>query len=137
MPTSEELDLGLGDIDIQPIPEAKSKKKAEAPVRATAIDPEDDRENWPTIRIEPVEGKPNYETIVCGGTRKNGKPFLHELQILREHDVKVPPSVVNTLLEAVEAHHVPRRDPVTGKAMLMKQNRSAIPWRMVKGGKYF
>ena len=137
MPTSEELDLGLGDIDIQPIPEAKSKKKAEAPVRAAAIDPEDDRENWPTIRIESVDGKPNYETIVCGGTRKNGKPFLHEMQILREHDVKVPPSVVNTLLEAVEAHHVPRRDPVTGKAMLMKQNRSAIPWRMVKGGKYF
>ena len=133
MPTSEELDLGLGDIEVLPIPEVKDKKKA----KADAIDPEDDRENWPVIRIESVDGKPNYETVVCGGTRKNGKPFLHELQILREHDVPVPPSVVNTLLEAVEAHHVPRRDPTTGKSMLMKQNRSAIPWRMVKGGKYF
>ena len=137
MPTSEELDLGLGDIDIQPIPEPKSKKKVETPVKASAIDPEDDRDNWPTIRIESVDGKPNYETIVCGGTRKNGKPFLHDLQIFRGHDVAVPPSVVNTLLEAVEAHHVPRRDPATGKSMLVKQNRSAIPWRMVKGGKYF
>jgi len=137
MPTSEELDLGLGDIDFQPIPEVKGKKKVDAPTKAAAIDPEDDRENWPTIRIESVDGKPNYETIVCGGTKKNGKPYLHELQILREQDVKVPPSAVNTLLEAVEAHHVPRRDPATGKSMLVKQNRSAIPWRMVKGGKYF
>ena len=137
MPTSEELDLGLGDIDIQPIPEQKSKKKADAPAKAGAIDPEDDRDNWPVIHIEMEDGKPNFEYVAAHGTKRDGTPFGHELQVMRGVDAKVPPSIIYCLRDAVSDHYVQRRDPMTGQMTMEKQNRSAIPWRMVKGGKYF
>jgi len=100
------------------------------------IDPEDDRKNWPTIHIEMETGKPNYETFITYGTRQDGSRFGHDLQVMRSVDVQVPPSVVNNLREAIATHHVPMIDPNTGKERLVPQERSSIPWRLVKGGKY-
>lgn len=99
------------------------------------IDPEDDRENWPTIYIDSEEGKPNYEYLAVHGTKKNGQPFGHELQVMREVSVQVPPSIVHMLRSAVSTHYSQRRGP-DGRNQLVRQNRSAIPWRLVDGGKY-
>lgn len=121
---------------------AKASAKKPAPQKTPPapkqkfIDPEDDRENWPTIRIELEDGKPNYEFISVHGTKQDGSPVGHDLQVMRGVDVKVPPSVVNALREAVSAHYVPRRDPQTGRNSLERQDRSAIPWQLVRAGKY-
>ena len=111
------------------VPAKRSKKEA--------IDPELDRDNWPVIHIEMEEDKPNYEYLAAHGTLKNGQPFGHELQVMRGVDVAVPPSIVNMLRTSVAAHyrHVP--DPKNPKKMqLVRSDRSAVPWRLVKGGKY-
>lgn len=115
--------------------EPEPTPEPEPPRRAT-LDPEDDRENWPTIHIEMEDGKPNYEFLAMHGTKKNGQPFGHELQVMRGVDVKVPPSIVNMLRMAVAAHYVPTRDPQTGKSKLQRQDRSSVPWRLIHGGKY-
>lgn len=109
---------------------------ATKPAEVKFIDPEMDRENWPTIIIEMEEGKPNYEFVTSHGTMKNNKPFGHELQIMRGVEVPVPPSIVESLQRTVATHFVPRRDPVTGRLNMERQDRSAIPWRLVKAGKY-
>jgi len=100
------------------------------------IDPEYDRENWPTIMIDMEDGKPNYEFLSVHGTLKNGEPFDHDLKVMRGVNVQVPPSVVNMLRTAVSAHYVQRQDPVTGTSIMVRSDRSAIPWRLVRGGKY-
>jgi len=99
------------------------------------LDPEKDRENWPTIFIDSEDGKPNYEYISAHGTMKNGEPFGHELQIMRGVNVQVPPSIVYTLQDSISAYFIPRTD-IHGRNYLERQNRSAIPWRLIKGGKY-
>lgn len=99
------------------------------------IDPEDDRENWPTIHVEMEEGKPNYEYLAVSGTKKNGVPFSHRLQIMRGRDAQVPPSIVNMLRDAVSTHYSQRRD-ASGKMQMIKQERSSIPWRLIKSGKH-
>jgi len=123
-------------MDDAPEDEALDEEAPVDPPKAKFIDPEDDRENWPTIRIEPEEGKPNYEYLAANGTKKNGESFGHELQVMRDVDVKVPPSIVYALQDTIAAHYSQRIDPSTGKMQLVRQNRSAIPWRLVKGGKY-
>jgi len=147
-------DLGMTAEDLVPelVPTKPGKEKAvkkSAPVAAPSvvetvqevveafIDPEDDRENWPTIRIESEEGKPNYEYVSAHGTKQNGDSFGHELQIMRGVDVKVPPSIVHTLMDAVSTHIFMRRDPITGRNIQDRQDRTACPWRLVRGGKYF
>lgn len=134
---NEEFDLGLPPTSTK---KTTSKKVATTPPQVAPvepeIDPELDRANWPVIHIEMEDGKPNWEYIASHGTLKNGDPFGHELQVMRGVDVAVPPSIVNTLREAVATHHVPRRDPATGKLRLERQDRSAIPWRLIKAGKH-
>lgn len=120
-----EFDLDLGDTVVQ-----------EPKASAAFIDPELDRDNWPIILIEMEEGKPNYEFIASHGTMKNGEPFDHDMQIMRGVEVAVPPSIVDTLRCSVATHHVPRRNPETNRIELVRQDRSAVPWRLVKGGKY-
>ena len=116
---------------------AAKEKAAAAKVKiAKVIDPEDDKKNWPTIHVEMEEGKPNYEYLSVHGTKKDGKPFGHDLQLMRGVDVKVPPSVVHMLREAISAHYLQRRDPVSGRMQMIRQDRSSVPWRLVKGGKY-
>ena len=100
------------------------------------IDPEYDRENWPTIMIDMEDGKPNYEFLSVHGTLKNGEPFDHDLKVMRGVNVQVPPSVVNMLRTAVSAHYTQRKDPVTGTNIMDRSDRSSIPWRLVRGGKY-
>ena len=109
--------------------------KAEV-VQQKAIDPEYDRENWPTIRLEAEDGKPNYEFLSAHGTLKTGEPFGHELQVMRGVDVQVPPSIVYALRDAVAAHYSQRQDPITGRMQMIKSERSSIPWHLVKAGKH-
>ena len=140
----KDLDLGIEDEETLEVPKKAPKKpsKEAAPTEAQEmeimpeIDPEMDRVNWPTIHIEMEDGKPNYEFVSASGTMKNGKPFGHDLQIMRGVDVQVPPSIVHVLRDAIATHHVPRRDPSNGKLKMERQDRSAVPWRLIKSGKY-
>lgn len=115
---------------------SKARTAKIAAKKVVALDPERDRKNWPTIHLEAEEGKPNYEYLAAHGTMKNGDPFGHELQVMRGVDVQVPPSIVYVLQDAVGAHYAQSRDPVTGRMRMNKQDRSAVPWRLIKGGKY-
>jgi hypothetical protein len=139
---NDEFDVGVTDDDLAKVASAKvedipAPKKA-APKKAAkkALDPEDDRDNWPTIHIEMEENRPNYEYLASHGTKKDGTAFGHELQVMRGVDVKVPPSIVYMLRDAVAAHYVQRRDPVSNKMTMIRQDRSSIPWRLINGGKY-
>ena len=143
MSVNDEFDLGMDDEVVLPPLAKPTKKKAarsepveEFVAEPAFIDPEDDRENWPTIYIEMEDGKPNYEFVASHGTKKDGSSFGHDLQIMRGVDVQVPPSIVNTLKEMVATHYVPKRGP-DGRAFLDRQDRSSIPWKLVRGGKYF
>lgn len=150
-----DLDLGLDQpaTEMPAIPPKKkrqrNKKVAATPntiapvetppevaVAPVEIDPEEDRANWPTIRIESEKDKPNYEYVSAHGTMLNGKPFGWDMQIMRGVDVKVPPSIVRVLQDAVSTHYPTVIDPVTGAKKQLRQNRSAIPWTLVSGGKY-
>jgi hypothetical protein len=111
---------------------AKAAPAKAAPAKAD-LDPEEDRENWPIIHIEMEDEKPNYEYLAAHGTMQNGQPFGHELQVMRGVDVAVPPSIVYALRDAISSHYSSRRDS-SGKTSLVKQDRSAIPWRMVNPG---
>src|SRR5512135_3234715 len=102
--------LGLGDVT----------EELDSP--EPGIDPEDDRANWPTIMINTEDGKPNYETVIVHGTKKDGTPVGHDLQIMRGVPVKVPPSVVNALKEAVATHTVASKDR-DGQLVLIRQDR--------------
>lgn len=140
---NEDFELGITDMpgEVPPAPPKKTKAAPAVPKAAPAapvkqIDPEDDRANWPTIHIEMEADKPNYEFLLASGTKKDGSPFHHELQVMRGVDVQVPPSVVYALRDAVAAHYVQRRDPTTGRNHLIRMDRSAIPWRLIKAGKY-
>jgi hypothetical protein len=121
---NDEFDLGNGAA----VKTAKPEKKA--------LDPEDDRENWPTINIEMEKDRPNYEVLIAYGTKQDGSPFGWDLQVMRGVDVKVPPSIVHALRDAVATHYVQRRDPVTGTTQMIPQNRKALPWTLVSPGKY-
>ena len=141
-----DLDSEMTGVDTAPVEvpakgKGKGKAKAEqapekaveaAPAKA-ALDPEEDRENWPIIHIEMEDEKPNYEYLAAHGTMQNGQPFGHELQVMRGIDVAVPPSIVYSLRDAVSSHYSSRRD-ASGKTSLVKQDRSAIPWRLVNPG---
>lgn len=145
MTMNDDLDLGI-DFDNAPEPEVQKKptkpKKSALKVEAADIlveegfiDPEDDRVNWPTIIIDSEDGKPNYEFIAAHGTKKDGTPFDHELQVMREVEVKVPPSVIYLLRESTATHYTQRRGP-DNRVQLVAQKRAPIPWRLVDGGKY-
>lgn len=139
-------DLGFDlDLGMNPPPEpqqtktkksvAKKEAAVDPVVEEEIVDPEDDRANWPTIYIDSEDGKPNYEFIAAHGTKKDGSPFDHELQVMREVNVKVPPSVVYLLQESTATHYAQRRG-ADGRMQLVAQNRAPIPWRLVDGGKY-
>ena len=141
-----DLDSEMTGVDTAPVEvpakgKGKGKAKAEqAPEKAVeaapekvALDPEEDRENWPIIHIEMEDEKPNYEYLAAHGTMQNGQPFGHELQVMRGVDVAVPPSIVYSLRDAISSHYSQRRD-ASGKTSLIKQERSAIPWRLVSPG---
>lgn len=101
------------------------------------VEPELDRGNWPTIIIDSEKGKPNWEFVAAHGTLKNGSPFSKECQIQRGVEVAVPPSIVRVLQLAVSTHFEQVPDPLTGKNRMIRQDRSSVPWRLVKPGKYF
>lgn len=141
-----DLDSEMTGVDTAPVEvpakgKGKGKAKAEqAPEKAVeaapekvALDPEEDRENWPIIHIEMEDEKPNYEYLAAHGTMQNGQPFGHELQVMRGVDVAVPPSIVYSLRDAISSHYSSRRDS-SGKTSLVKQDRSAVPWRLVSPG---
>jgi len=141
-----DLDSELSGVDIAPVEvpvkgkgkakataEAAPEKAVEAAPAKADLDPEEDRENWPIIHIEMEDEKPNYEYLAAHGTMQNGQPFGHELQVMRGVDVAVPPSIVYALRDAISSHYSSRRDS-SGKTSLVKQDRSAIPWRMVNPG---
>jgi hypothetical protein len=135
-----DLDSELSEVDTAPV-EVPAKGKGKAKVKAEPeavlvkadIDPEEDRENWPIIHIEMEDEKPNYEYLAAHGTMQNGQPFGHELQVMRGVDVAVPPSIVYALRDAISSHYSSRRDS-SGKTSLVKQDRSAVPWRLVNPG---
>ena len=120
---------GKGKAQAAPAPE----KAVEAAPAKPALDPEEDRENWPIIHIEMEDEKPNYEYLAAHGTMQDGHPFGHELQVMRGVDVAVPPSIVYSLRDAISSHYSSRRDS-SGKTSLVKQDRSAVPWRLVSPG---
>ena len=128
---------GKGKAPAVPAPEkaveAAPEKAAEAVPAKADLDPEEDRENWPIIHIEMEDEKPNYEYLAAHGTMQNGQPFGHELQVMRGVDVAVPPSIVYALRDAISSHYSSRRDS-SGKTSLVKQDRSAVPWRLVNPG---
>ena len=131
---NEELDLGLTEGGMQDIPQPKpqGKKKASAP----EIDPEDDRANWPVIYVEFEEGKPNFEFMAVQGTKKDGTPFDHYLRVQRGVEVAVPPSIVYMLRDAISTHMKQVRNMQTGLNDRVFTDRSAVPWRLVRAGKY-
>jgi len=153
MTDNDDLDLGLDEpielIEVpeaQPVPKKKATTKKAAVVKAedvsepdveiVELDPEYDRENWPTVLIDFEQGKPNYEFVAAHGTCKNGDPFGWDMQIQRGVNVKVPPSIVYALRDARGSHYTQTTDPSTGKTSMLRQDRSAIPWTLVSGGKY-
>jgi len=119
------LDMSAADTE----PAAREKPQ---------IDPEDDRKNWPTIFIDFEEGKSNFEFITTSGTKNNGAPFQHDLQIQRGVAVKVPPSVVHSLRDAVSTQYRSVPDPAQGgrKNKLISYDKSALPWQLIDSGKY-
>lgn len=124
-----DLDLNMDDL---PEPTKKAPKKA----AAKAIDPEDDRDNWPIIQIDAEEGRPNFEFLGVQGTKQNGEPFDHYLRVQRGVDVPVPPSVVRMLQNAVATHMKQVRNAQTGLNDKIYYNKPSVSWRLVKGGKY-
>ncbi len=135
MPNNEDLNADFADITAE---ELQFNTTPDAPeVEAPFIDPEDDKDNWPVIMIDPEDGKPNYEFLSVSGTKKNGKPFNHDLQVMRGVHVPVPPSIVNMLNVAVSSHFTQIRDPQTGERKMVRDERSSVPWRLIKPGKYF
>lgn len=117
------------------IPELEEEMKAPAK-KVKAIDPEDDRENWPVISIDFEDGHPNYAFCGASGTKKDGSPFTHSMQIQRGVDVSVPPSIVNMLRSAKEARYNQVANPITGRQDMIKTERSGLPWHIVEKGKY-
>jgi hypothetical protein len=101
------------------------------------IDPEQDRDNWPVIKIARVKGRPNFHYCSASGTLKNGKPFNHELKVMRGVDVPVPPSIVNMLQTSERTEYEQSYDPISGRGFLEASNVPPIPWQLIKGGKYF
>jgi hypothetical protein len=140
MAVNDDFDLGETEEFVLP-GKGKAPSKVEVAeevlevVELVELDPEEDRANWPIIRLDSEEGKPNYEYIAAHGTMRNGQSFGHELQIMRGVEVQVPPSIVYVLRDMIATHHVPVRDS-SGRVKLERQNRSSIPWQLVKGGKY-
>lgn len=121
------ISLDMSAADTQPAAQEKPQ-----------IDPEDDRENWPTIYIDFEEGKGNFEFITASGTKRNGAPFQHDLQIQRGVNVKVPPSAVHNLRDAVSTQYRSVPDPAQGgrRNKLISFDKSALPWQLVDPGKY-
>lgn len=120
-----ELDL-FTDEQLQPEQAAQARK----------LDPEEDRENWPTIFIDFEDGRPNYAFLGASGTMKDGRPFNHQLQVQRGVDVKVPPSIVNMLRTSKERHGRQVEDPVTGRMVMNHYDKSSEPWRLIEKGAY-
>lgn len=116
---------------------AHPKQSTEKAV-SVVIDPEDDRDNWPTIFIDQEDEKPNYEVVSAFGTKTTDptKPVEHTMQIMRGVNVKVPPSIVYALRDAVSTRYTSRKDPSTGRSVMVPSKRSDVPWRLISGGKY-
>lgn len=125
----------LDDLEIDGLPDKKGKA-AKPPKAERVIDPEDDRDHWPVIHIEAEEGKPNFEYLYAMGTKKNGDTFEHYLQVRRGENVSVPPSIVYALNDAVATHMRQVKNQATGLNDKIYYERSSLPWRLIKGGKY-
>ena len=124
--SDENDNFGIPPAAVPPVTGKKGK----------VLDPEEDRENWPTIFIDFEDGKPNFEFVGVRGTMKDGRPFTHELRIQRGVDVQVPPSVVNFLKISKEARYTQTPDPVTGRMTMNRTDRAPLPWRLIEKGKY-
>lgn len=120
-----EFDLNDDQLEKALEPPAKAKGKK-------FIDPEDDRENWPSIFIDFEDQKSNFEFLAVRGTKKDGSPFNHELKVQRGVNVKVPPSVVNMLRDSVTAKY--DQPDLTRPAV--RTDRASLPWRLIEKGKY-
>lgn len=141
-------EFGFEGLEIQEPQEAtkkpgrKPKAAAEVEINTTAAaddvqtDPNKDRDNWPIIHIDRVAGLPNYEYVAVHGYYQDGSPMNLELQIMRGVDVAVPPAVVHALRNTVQTAYEQRHDPIANRNILEPVQRSAIPWRVVKHGKY-
>lgn len=105
------------------------------------IDPEIDRENWPSIQLAHEDGKPNYAYLGVSGTHldKDGKtwiPFTHAFQVRRGDIIQVPPSIVGMLQTTIETRFEQETDPVSGRIEMKRYDRPGIPWQLIKPGKY-
>jgi hypothetical protein len=129
-------EFGLTDEQLNAELTKDNKAPAKKVAAAKNIDPEDDRDNWPVIQVDHEDGKSNFEFISVSGTKKDGKPFTHDLRVMRGVDVPVPPSVVGMLRSSMRAHYHQTQDPTTGRNIMHKTERPPIPWRMVEKGKY-
>jgi hypothetical protein len=123
-----DLDEELSKADATP-------KKVPAK-KAKVIDPEDDRKNWPVIEVDFEDQKPNFHYVSVAGTKKDGKPFQHDLKLQRGVEVPVPPSIVNMLRSTKKTVITQSQDPLTGRAVNHETERPPIPWRLVEKGKY-
>lgn len=150
---AENDEFGFDDLQVVEPQDAKKEKKVKAEKSAKAeakveiavtaaeeepveTDPNKDRANWPVIHIDRVQGLPNYEYIGVHGTYLDGTPMNLELQIMRGVDVAVPPAVVHALRNTIQTAYEQRHDPVANRNILEPIQRSAVPWRVVKHGKY-
>jgi len=128
-----EFDLNDADLEAALEPAAKARKPKTV---EKVLDPEEDRENWPTIFIDFEDKKPNYEFVGVSGTMKDGRPFTHSMQIQRGVDAKVPPSVVNMLRSTKQTVYHQSPDPMTGRMNMNRSDRAPLPWRLIEKGKY-
>lgn len=74
-------------------------------------------------------GNPQFITAL-------GKPFQHDLKIMRGVDVAVPPSVVHMLQDTKKTKYHQTTDPVTGRSIMQPRDVPPIPWHLVEKGKY-
>lgn len=136
-------EFGLDEAQVQePAPKApRGTKKAaavaaEEAVAVEEIDPNKDRANWPTIIIEMEKGAPNYEFLQVMGTYRDGSPLDYRSQVKRGVEVSVPPCVVHMLRNSQAAYYEQVHDPINNRNTLIRSDRSAVPWRLVRAGKY-
>ncbi len=115
---------------------AAPQEVPDAPVEKF-IDPEDDRENWPIIKIGHVKGMPNFHFLGAAGTKQNGEPFGHELKVMRGVNSPVPPSVLHMLQDTVKTEYEQTFDDKGGFGERTPIDSPPIPYSLIKGGKYF
>ena len=126
------------DEQIEKKPTAKKPRKASAKKPAPKVEEPEvvihqdsglpdqgPKSEWPVIVVDEQEGQPNFQFV-----QVNGVPF----QIQRGVETPVPPAVLSVLNNAVATRISNVRDPGTGQVKTMRQNYSAVPFRVLRWG---